>query len=191
MWPEKKDPSARVGAGKLEGMLRHTLLLACFVSGIVGLGACHLYIDEGNDDDDIREGDMWPDDCRESGCEPRPDGDEPPPPPPQLCEGDEDCAKGCYCSSEGVCEESNWCFGNLDCAEGFVCNLTGTCVPADEPPPPPLTCEDQGEAACVADDSCSPVYRGVNCTSETGEACTSESVNCSCESFAFDSCEDA
>jgi hypothetical protein len=190
MSPASRKPhSSEPGTGMLEVMLRHALLVTCFVTGIVGLGACHLYIDEGSDDE-VRDGDMWPDDCRGLDCEPEPtpDGDEP---PPQPCETDEECAAGCYCSSEGVCEESNWCFGNQDCAEGFVCNLTGTCVPAEEPPPPPVTCEDLGDEACVADEACSPVYRGVNCTSETGDACTSESANCSCESFAFDSCEDA
>lgn len=173
----------------LVGMLRHALLLTFFVSGIVSLSACHLYVEEDTDDDVVRDGEMWPDDCDAIGCEPdqSPDGDEPPPP---LCETNDECAFGCFCNSEGVCEESSLCFRHSDCAEGFVCNLGGTCVPSTEPNP--ATCDDHNaEPACVADAGCSPVYRGVNCTSESGEACTSQTADCSCESFAFDSCEDA
>mgnify|MGYP001823025025 CR=1 FL=1 len=178
----------------LVGMLRNALLVSFFVSGIAGLGGCHLYLDDGPDGE-RPDGEMWPDDCTEIGCEPdgerpdgeRPDGDEP---PAQSCESDDQCTRGCYCN-EGLCEESSWCFRSSDCFEGFVCNRSGTCVPVADPPPAD-TCEGHDtEDACVADEACNPVYRGVNCTTESGEACTSNSANCSCESFAFDTCDDA
>jgi hypothetical protein len=68
---------------------------------------------------------------------------------------------------------------------------TGECVlDADCPDGAPLECSDLAESACIDDATCESVYRGVNCTSDTGEDCTSGSVNCTCESFQFDYCEE-
>ena len=68
---------------------------------------------------------------------------------------------------------------------------------------PPVPCEITSEVpevvtlqctsthgACVEDAECGSVYRGVNCTSATGDECTSGSANCTCESFQFDYCEE-
>ena len=180
-------------------MLRNLLVLTLFAAGSVGLGGCHLYFDEDRGEREA-EPEMWPDDCSEIGCgdlgepgEEIPDGGGPgEEPPPLLCETDEECAAGCYCSDEGVCEESSLCRLNQDCGDGFYCSALGSCVPDDEAPPAPETCDDLSgdEAACLVDDACSPVYRGVDCTSESGEPCTSETATCTCESFRFDSCEE-
>lgn len=177
-------------------MLRSTLALALFSAGILGVGGCHLYF-EDDGEVDVREPEMWPDDCAAIGCdEPddevpggeRPDDEL----PPRTCETNEECEAGCYCNNEGFCEESSLCRLNQDCADDFYCSELGSCVPAEDVEPP-ATCDDlsSDETACLASESCSPVYRGVNCTSESGEPCTSETANCTCESFTFDSCVDA
>lgn len=177
-------------------MLRNALLLASLSLGSLGLAGCHLYFDDGTGDE--TEPGMWPDDCVDRSCEPDgvppngdlPDGGEAD--PTILCETDVDCADGCYCTDDGTCEESGFCRLNVDCAESFACNDAGTCIPVGDPTPP-ATCEDLStdEAACLDSADCSPIYRGVDCTSESGEPCTGETANCTCESFSFDSCEDA
>jgi len=172
---------------------RARLLFALLMPVFVGFGGCNLYFEEGSPE---REPDMWPDDCSAiEGCdsEPRPATPDASVPdlPPTTCETNEECAEGCYCSDTGTCEESGFCRLSIDCASDFECSDLGTCVPSQEVPPP-ATCIDLSgdEAACLAAEFCGPVYRGVNCTSDTGEACTSQSAACTCESFSFDSCEE-
>jgi hypothetical protein len=55
----------------------------------------------------------------------------------------------------------------------------------------PFACSDlnNDESACSANATCEAVYKGVNCTSDTGDICTSGDANCTCESFEFDRCD--
>lgn len=110
-----------------------------------------------------------------------------------LCETNDNCASGCFCTDDNWCEESGFCESNNDCFDGFHCDERSTCVPDGEPEPEPEpTCSDLDaqETACIAAETCSPVYRGVNCTSDTGVECTAGAESCSCESFVLDRCEE-
>lgn len=69
---------------------------------------------------------------------------------------------------------------------------TGACIAkADCPDGAPFACSELNadEEACIAHLDCAPVYRGVNCTSDSGAPCTGNAEDCACESFAFDACE--
>ena len=69
---------------------------------------------------------------------------------------------------------------------------TGACMAkTDCPDGAPFECSDlnNDENACIGNNSCSTVYKGVNCTSPGGDECTGGSVNCTCESFEYDYCE--
>ncbi len=198
--PRSRNPGQSRGQISYNRSMLRTLLLTTLSIGSLGITGCHLYFEDETLSEDPDE--MWPDDCSELGCDgerpdgerpdgERPDGERPDEPPPVPCESDDECLAGCYCSDAGFCEESSLCRLNQDCGDGFLCDA-GTCVPADASEPP-ATCDGHSndEASCLSEESCSPVYRGVNCTSEDGEPCTSNSASCSCESFSFDSCEDA
>ena len=62
---------------------------------------------------------------------------------------------------------------------------------SDCPDGAPFACSDlnDDEAACISNATCGTVYKGVNCTADNGDTCTSGSVNCTCESFDYDYCE--
>lgn len=128
-----------------------------------------------------------------------------------LCDPTGSCAGDLVCDvSRNTCvpadEVGPTCQGDVDCALAApVCPtgstpiiengcFTGSCmVKADCPDGAPFACSDLGgdENACTANAICGPVYRGVDCTAPNGDACTSGSSNCTCESFIFDSCEEA
>ena len=38
------------------------------------------------------------------------------------CSDSTDCAAGCYCGPDGVCEEAGFCTQDSDCGEGYECN---------------------------------------------------------------------
>lgn len=68
----------------------------------------------------------------------------------------------------------------------------GSCMAkADCPDGAPFECSDLNtdENACIANDTCGAVYKGLNCTTPQNDACTSGDTNCTCESFAYDYCE--
>ncbi len=70
---------------------------------------------------------------------------------------------------------------------------TGQCMAKSEcPDGAPFACSDlnNDENTCIANATCGTVYKGVNCTSPSGATCTSGSVDCTCESFEFDYCEE-
>ena len=142
------------------------------------LVACDLYLE--NDDEEPSVQNPWP------GEPGDPDGGW----DTWACDTTVDCAAGCYCTEDRWCEESGFCETDSDCFEGFRCDDRSTCIPEGEPEPEP-GCSDLNadESACIAASSCEPVYRGINCTSETGEECTSGAENCSCEAFALDRCD--
>jgi Cys-rich repeat protein len=106
---------------------------------------------------------------------------------PLGCTSDASCAAGCYCDeSTGGCVESGYCSADSQCPSGQECDETrSTCVPDTTPP----TCEElTTEAACDADPTCIPIYTGNNCTDPAGNACTSGSMNCTCETFSYATC---
>ncbi len=141
-----------------------------------------------------------------SSCVPGAGGE---PPPIERCTVDSECSDDLVCdTSRGICippyidPPAASCQGSLNCSSAppicpvgstpaiqFGC-YTGECiVNADCPDGAPLTCSDHAESACLEDATCGSVYRGVNCTADTGEECTSGSLDCTCESFVFDYCE--
>ena len=157
--------------------LRLLLLLAASAS----LVACHLYVD-GDEDSDYGEA------CRGENCSssqgswpdaggPLPDASvwDDPSEPTQSCTASSQCGPGCYCNPAGLCER----------------------VPPTPPPAPDAApfeaCTDLSahESLCISHLDCSPVYRGIGCTAEDGSECTGASVDCSCDSFQYDYCEDA
>lgn len=94
------------------------------------------------------------------------------------------------CQAEVLCDELP-----PSCPDGSNPGIVngcynGECIPdAECPDGAPIYCEDHGnEAACLADDRCAPVYRGINCTDPNGASCTEEQANCTCESFTFHEC---
>ncbi len=124
-----------------------------------------------------------------------------------LCESDLECADGFECDDRNSCvpepEPDMTCQGEVlcdmvapICPDGSTPAIsdgcyTGACMlKADCPDGAPFACSDLGdEAACTANAECGPIYKGVNCTSADGSACTSVSADCTCESFAFDRCD--
>jgi hypothetical protein len=152
-----------------------SLVTAILLSCSLSMG-CHLYLDDDEDRaPDVREPRPDPEPCFGERCGPGPQqappdagyrtdggvGDE--------CQVDFQCGPGCYCTPNGYCEEST-----------------------SRPDAAPLTCSDLGsETDCINRDQCSAVYRGINCAAEDGSACSSNSADCECESFAFDRCEEA
>jgi hypothetical protein len=83
-------------------------------------------------------------------------------PPGFKCDGDAQCAAGCFCA-EGVCAEGGFCGMNKDCGTGFHCDTTrSSCVP---------------DPTCTANEQCTP---GSMCDAATG-GCT---TTCKCLSDA-------
>lgn len=79
--------------------------------------------------------------------------------PNYTCESDRECAAGCYCSADGICEEAGFCNSNTDCPDGYSCDTArSSCVPD----------------GCSADTDCD---QGEYCDAATG-TCTS---SCLCE----------
>jgi hypothetical protein len=149
-----------------------SLLTAVLLSCSLGMG-CHLYLDDEDHDRDVREP-RPTEPCSGQRCGPQ----EAPPDAGYVvvdgaigdsCSLDIQCGPGCYCTPDGVCEQSS----TRPDATIFACS------------------EISSEADCSSYDQCSAVFRGINCVAEDGSSCTSDSVNCQCESFVFDRCEDA
>ena len=154
-------------------MLNRSLLLAIAAAGMMLLGGCHVYFD----DDDYGDGGYsycdssgcwW---CDDYGCYPTDgdggDGGW------GTCTGNYDCAAGCYCSDEGVCEEAGFCSSDAECPEGFVCDDRASCVPegsddactSDADCPWGSYCDEAsgqcvGTGTCTADEECGP---GMEC----------------------------
>lgn len=158
-----------------------TLTLLAMGSALAG---CHLYLDD--DEEYISEPPRPPSGWLDSGPPPFEDAG-----PGWQCESNSDCAAGCFCNEQAWCEEAGFCAVDTDCVGDFVCDERSSCVPP-EPIEPEPDCEDlsDDEAACLDRVECTPVYRGVNCTSSDGTECSENSESCSCESFTLDRCED-
>ena len=153
---------------------------AMAVFAVSTITACDLYFTE--EPTDVREPFF------EDGGVPWPDGEVD---DAWQCETNTDCAAGCYCGADSWCEEAGFCESDADCTDGFACDDRSSCVPESEPEPEP-ECSDLNteETLCIEAAACAPVYRGVNCTSETGVECTAGAQDCSCETFVLDRCEE-
>jgi hypothetical protein len=126
-----------------------------------------------------------------------------------VCGEDGSCPEGTECDEDrNTCEpvepDQATCQGEVLCDEapptcpegtnpGIVNGCyNGECIAdADCPDGAPIYCSDHNEAACLADDTCETIYRGLNCTDPNGLPCTEEEANCECESFVFYECADA
>lgn len=82
-------------------------------------------------------------------------------PPGFQCNGDKQCAPGCFCNAQGICAEAGFCGNDKDCGNGFHCDMArSSCVP---------------NPACTANEQCSA---GSMCD---GKTCV---VTCRCTSDA-------
>ena len=129
-----------------------------------------------------------------------------------FCDETADCAEGFECDDRDTCVPSDvpdpdpvvTCQSEVSCdLEAPICPVgttagildgcyTGECLAKEDcPDGAPFECSDLNtdELACTDSDACSAVYKGVNCTSNTGADCTSGSADCTCESFEYDYCE--
>jgi hypothetical protein len=136
-----------------------------------------------------------------------------------YCDTGDTCQEGGFCDETAACPEGFECDDRASCVpiqdlatcQGAVsCDVapplcptgstptieddcySGTCMlKADCPDGAPFACSDlnENEAECLGTSACSSVYKGIDCTSDTGSECSSGSANCNCESFVFDYCE--
>lgn len=125
-----------------------------------------------------------------------------------ICTDDSQCGEGMECdTSRNTCEpvDPN---NNPSCNADVVCDTlppqcpagsapaiqdgcyTGECIALEDCDVTPPCQYINDEAACLAEDSCSAQYTGINCTDPNGNSCTEGGANCTCESFAFDECVD-
>jgi hypothetical protein len=134
---------------------------------------CHLYLDDDHNEPDLREPRPDPQEpCSGIRCGPQaapPDAGYSDGAIGDQCQLNIQCGPGCYCTPDGFCEESS----RRPDATVFACDA--------------INSEDD----CSSYDQCEAVFRGINCVAENGTSCTSDSVNCQCESFVFDRCDDA
>jgi len=103
-------------------------------------------------------------------------------PPGFECNGDAQCAAGCFCSADGVCAEGGFCTTDKQCGTGFVCDVArGSCKPK---PAPTCTMDtqcaagsvcDTGSGSCVVTCSCASdaeaVQKGAGWCDETRGTC--------------------
>jgi hypothetical protein len=79
-------------------------------------------------------------------------------PPGSQCNGDPQCAAGCFCAN-GICTEGGFCGSDKDCGAGFHCDINrASCVPnptctKDEQCTQGSMC-DTGSGSCVATCTC-------------------------------------
>ncbi|MEJ7602483.1 MAG: hypothetical protein WKG01_31615 [Kofleriaceae bacterium] len=76
-----------------------------------------------------------------------------------TCDSDEDCAAGCYCDDNGVCEEAGFCDSDDDCSEGYHCDDRSSCVPD--------TCDEDTD--CLAGQHCDNGECTTTCTCENDQ----------------------
>lgn len=99
-------------------------LISCFGLALVvamSLVGCELYFNDK--DDDGRRPDRWGN------------------PPGFKCDGDNQCAAGCFCE-DGICAEGGFCSDDGDCGNGFVCDeQRSSCIPGAA-----CTCVNDAEA---------------------------------------------
>jgi hypothetical protein len=125
-----------------------------------------------------------------------------------FCDQYTTCTDGLTCDDRGTCvpeaEPAVTCQGDVFCdVEAPICPAgstpaiefgcyTGQCMDKDDcPDGAPFACSDFDglEQTCISSLICEPIYKGVNCTSNDGSACTAGDVDCTCESFEYDRCD--
>jgi hypothetical protein len=121
------------------------------------LAGCELYFGEDNDNDDVwsycgsdGQYNCVGNDCRWVSAECTGGGGG------FACDSDVDCAAGCYCDENGVCQEAGFCSTNEDCPDGYHCDDRSSCVPD--------TCADNGD--CLAGQYCDEGQCTTSCTCE-------------------------
>jgi hypothetical protein len=95
----------------------------------------------------------------------------------------------------GSCYEEAICFAlPAECPAGSTPGVrdgcwTGYCIPFEQCEEPP-TCEDYTDAASCANNGCTPIYQGDNCTCPDGTdpGGNPESSSCTCETWTFTYC---
>jgi len=98
-----------------------------------------------------------------------------------TCAQGSSCVMGsCLTCAGGICS----CQRDDDCSANQICDhVSGSCTQ-----PPPACTALTTEAACVARANCIPVYGGMNCTNNLGNACHSGEANCTCATYSFAAC---
>lgn len=83
-------------------------------------------------------------------------------PPGYKCNNDLQCAAGCYCADDGVCEEAGFCLTDKECGTGFICDKArSSCKPA-----PACTRDDQCEAGSICDPGVRACVVTCKCTTD-------------------------
>ena len=153
--------------------MSQALLRPFLILSIAALSACHLYVED--------KGESPPEQCLGPGCAPNfswPDAGPPEDDDDWDWEGDADA---------GVFS----CTSSIECGPGCFCNPAGRCEEIiAEPDAGIVVCSDLDETSCAADEECTTIYRGIDCTAKDGSPCTEATADCSCESFAYDRCEE-
>lgn len=125
-----------------------------------------------------------------------------------FCDQYTTCTDGLTCDDRGTCvptpEPEVTCQSEVLCDEAApICPAgttpaiengcyTGQCMAKEDcPDGAPFACSDFNdlEDTCLASPICEAVYKGVNCTSDDGSACTAGDTDCTCESFEYDRCD--
>jgi hypothetical protein len=98
-----------------------------------------------------------------------------------TCAPGTSCVMGsCLTCAGGICS----CLRDDDCSANQICDhVSGSCTQ-----PPPACSALTTEAACVARANCIPIYGGMNCTNNLGNACHSGEANCTCATYSFAAC---
>jgi hypothetical protein len=133
-------------------------LLAPLALLLTTLTGCELYFGgDGDSKDDhwtycAADGyyDCYGDDCQwlSSTC---------PAEPGYECTDNQDCAAGCYCGTDGTCEEAGFCESEDDCSDGFHCDTDrSSCVPDSCTTSADCDAGEycDGDGACVASCTC-------------------------------------
>jgi hypothetical protein len=78
------------------------------------------------------------------------------------CDGDAQCAAGCFCAEDGTCAEGGFCGTDKDCGTGFHCDIArASCVPD-----PQCTADEQCAAGSVCDSNSGDCVSTCRCTSD-------------------------
>jgi hypothetical protein len=98
-----------------------------------------------------------------------------------TCAAGSSCVMGsCRPCSGGICI----CQRDDECPANQICDHSaGTC---SQPPPSCSALTTEGE--CIARANCIPIYGGMSCTNNLGNACQSGEANCTCATYSFATC---
>ena len=113
------------------------------------------------------------------------------------------CGAGTFCDpSTNACTQGS-CAGTITCNIAKpMCPIgqaplifggcyTGACFETAMCSPAPTCANINDETNCLANGAkCSAVYVGIGCQKPDGTACHAGDVNCTCQSFQFNSCAD-